>query len=171
MSSLSAKEKIKMWVDANIRSPFSKLSPQQRLVALSVGACGGLFPIPFATTAVTMLFVLLVGLNAPQTTLAIALNLLVAPIEVAAIPSLARCAGMGTGADTTAFTAAALLGSMSDGVFALLSASFSMLLHAVATWAVVTMCAAAVAHRFGVLTRGSKRDADSPSWKKHTESA
>ena len=134
----------KLWrrLDKSVVTPLRQMPPTDRLMCLSVGVVGGMFPVPFLTTVVTFALIAALRLTGARlqpaaVAVATAVNLLVAPADVAAIPLFARAAAALTGADASSFTAEFLMAKMGEGLMPLLQGAAAMLLHAILAWALV----------------------------------
>jgi hypothetical protein len=120
---------------SNFVSRLSGMTAAERLCCLLVGLLGGMFPVPMLTTVVTAFLSKFTSLPGPQMAVAMTINVVIAPVELVAIPPLARFGALLTGANASQFTAAFLLAAIDQGPRELFYAAQGMLLHAILTWA------------------------------------
>jgi hypothetical protein len=127
----------------NIAQPLRRMTPNERLLCVATGFVGGMFPLPMVTTVVTLAIIAtlpfvipphLASLPTAGKAVATAINLLLAPLDILAVPYLAQLAALFSGADATRFTPSFLAGLMAEGLVPLLSGAASLLGHAVAAW-------------------------------------
>ena len=159
----SLPQRLALYVGRNVVTPLRQMRPSERLLCLAVGVVGGMFPVPMLTSVVTWLIAGLFALLGPATKLspaalavATAVNLLIAPVDIAAIPTLAQWGALVTGADARDFTAEFLMAKMAEGARPLLMGAANMFLSACLAWAAIGGIAlAAVAT--AVAVRGKKK--------------
>ena len=119
------------------------LSPRARLECVVVGALGGLFPVPAATTVVTLFLCYVLQQSALQITVASAVNLVATPVELACVPKFAVLGAMIVQRDASSFTAAMIATSMQKGLLFFVTNLTELLLFAVLGWFVLAICTVA----------------------------
>jgi hypothetical protein len=79
---------VKKWMNEKFVTPGKLLSPVQIGLAVAVGVWGGIFPIPTLSTFATLAFVSVLGkrFNTAMSSIAIAVNLLVTPLQFMGMP-------------------------------------------------------------------------------------
>jgi hypothetical protein len=132
-------EKVLHWWRRDVRDPLLQMTAHQRVGAATAGVLGGLFPVPCVTTVVTLGLARAACLSAPQSAVALAINLAATPLEILLIPTLAKIGSVVTGADGSSFTADALLLQMNEGIIPLITNCASFLVHAVLAWTLLTI--------------------------------
>ena len=151
-------ERVKNWYKHKLVQPWKRLTAMEKVFCLVVGVLGGMFPVPGVTTFVGLVISKLLALSAPQIAVSSAVNLVLAPVQLMAIPFLAQFAAVFTGADASTFTATFLAGAAADGMGVLLSSAGSMLLHAICLWAVVSGAVLGVMYTFLLNPKAGKRE-------------
>lgn len=77
------------WIAEKLVTPAQALSPVQIGLAVAIGLWGGIFPIPGLSTFATLAFctIILRGMfNGAMTSLAVGVNVIVTPFQVALLP-------------------------------------------------------------------------------------
>ena len=80
---------IKVWFDTKLITPAKSLSASQVGLSLGVGFWGGVFPIPALSTFATLFLcsvIMTSAFNPAMTTIAIAINLIATPLQIALMP-------------------------------------------------------------------------------------
>ena len=93
---LSMCERLRAWFSESIVMPVYAMDAGELGKCTSVGIWGGIFPVPAVTTVVTLflLWVLPAKFTPAQKALAIAFNLLVAPLQFLVMPVFVIVGGM-----------------------------------------------------------------------------
>jgi hypothetical protein len=139
--------KVLEWLKKDVYHPLLEMNHSQRTAAAAVGVVGGIFPVPALTTFATLLVVRLADLHTAQSAVAVAINIAVAPLQIALIPSFASAGSLITGADGSLFTSEALLRHMGEGLVSFAHNGASLLVHATLAW-VLLVCVTLFVLRF-----------------------
>jgi hypothetical protein len=73
----------------NLYRPLVQLSLFEALMTVIIGFLGGVFPVPLFTTPCTGLLGAIAGFTAPQNVIAVAVNLLMTPVQFILLPYFA----------------------------------------------------------------------------------
>ncbi|KPI85891.1 hypothetical protein ABL78_5023 [Leptomonas seymouri] len=118
-------------------NPLRQLTGIEIFVAVAVGVVGGVFPVPLITSLVTLISGWYIHCSAAELVVGSTVNLLCTPLQFAFLPSFARLSGTISQADTSAFTATALMEALTKGYAVLIASCARMIAYAVFGWLLV----------------------------------
>lgn len=122
------------FLNSGFVQPIKQLTPYELLVAIALGAIGGLFPIPMTTTIITVALCKWIPCSVPQVLFATALSFICVPFQFAMVPVFARAFAVAVRIDSSAYTVASIRSSMGKGILATVRSSAGMFACSVAMW-------------------------------------